>query len=233
MDPTLAIQKQKWKQTSMEAVWEFIVQKHMLVTVQWFHRLENGKCRKIGTESVYDAQRCDFIRSKQLSSSVCCTVICCTPCETKFFSISHAIACVYTPCYHWNSHISTIWRFAHFPLFLSFSRLIHYVIRTVLNMMGKSSSNRNVQFNRDYQSERLIFRLFVRALFSILSKYPSVNEWIARFSELNLAKDFFLFWIFYELDKIFWCFALNLINKKKITVWIGAQFQRALTAAYE
>lgn len=199
----------------MEAVWEFIVQKHMLVTVQWFHRLENGKCRKIGTESVYDAQRCDFIRSEQLSSSVCCTVICCTPSDTKFFSISHAIAYVYTPCYHWNSHISTIWRFAHFPLFLSFSRLIHYVIRTVLNMMGKSSSNRNVQFNRDYQSERLVFRIFVRALFSILSKYPSVNEWIARFFELNLAKDFFLFWIFNELDKIFWCFALNWINKKK------------------
>lgn len=100
----------------MEAVWEFIVQKHMLVTVQWFHRLENGKCRKIGTESVYDAQRCDFIRSKQLSSSVCCTVICCTPSETKFFSISHAIACVYTPCYHWNSHISTIFlSLSHFP----------------------------------------------------------------------------------------------------------------------
>lgn len=217
MDPTLAIQKQKWKQTSMEAVWEFIVQKHMLVTVQWFHRLENGKCRKIGTESVYDAQRCDFIRSKQLSSSVCCcTVICCTPRETKFFSISHAIVCLYTLHVITGIHISRPFDASH--IFLSFSHFPDsftmwyapfWIWWENLHQIEMFSSTETINRNGWF------FRIFVRALFSILSKYPSVNEWIARFSELNLAKDFFLFWIFYELEKIFWCFALNWINKKK------------------
>lgn len=93
--------------------------------------VEIGRSRKKVTESVYDAQRCDFPHSTRCSRiSMLYCIICCAPHahETKFFSASASNIFNVTLRVIIGIHISRAFDASHAQHFpLSFSRLNHSV----------------------------------------------------------------------------------------------------------
>lgn len=193
-----------------------------------FQSLETGKSAENGTESVYDAQRCDFM--------CCANTECCLSSayavhygDNLLFSVrddtflqrvessrrqNHAAVGRFARCVIIG--ISCIWRFAHSTFSFRSLSLI-FQIHSALwyapfgNEMRKSSAGCNVQFTRDYQSARFVCRIFGQPrtfpIFSIshiqFIEY-SGEKWLQKIFGKKivnlLISDWFISWTFEHFD---------------------------------